>query len=186
MPLPIGHTLAGIAFNQIRPGFFFKGRWQDAIFFIFLANLPDADFLPGILLGHPNLYHHGAFHSLGAALAVSAMGGYFFYLKKKSFWATATGIFLVFSTHLLLDFFSRDLAAPFGLPIFWPFSQRYFIAAHPIFLNIARSGHTRDFFPSLFNRHNLEGALREILLLGGLAVAVGLVRFWRQKKRRPL
>ncbi len=112
MPLPIGHALAGIAFQRARPGFFFKGVWPDALFFIFLANLPDADFLPGILLGRPNLYHHGIFHSLGAALAVAAIGGGLFYLSKKRFWATAAGIFLVFYFHLLLDYFALDFVRP--------------------------------------------------------------------------
>lgn len=185
MPLPIGHALAGIAFFEARPGLFFAKRWHDALFFIFLANLPDADFLPGIINGHPNLYHHGIFHSVGAALAVAVLGGCYFFLKKRSFWASATMIFLVFYAHLLLDFFSLDLAAPFGLPLFWPFSRRYFIAAHPIFLNIVRSGRSRDFFPSLFNSHNLEVAGREILVLGGMLAVIVTVRFLRNKKRLP-
>jgi inner membrane protein len=183
MPLPIGHALAAVAFNQVRPGFFFKSWWQDVFFFIFLANLPDADFLPGIILGHPNLYHHGIFHSLGAALAVSAGGGWFFYLKKKRFWAMATGIFLVFYSHLLLDYFCWDFVAPFGLPLFWPFSSRYFIAAKPFFLNISRSSASDDFFVSLFNRHNLAAAGREILILGGLLVVIAAIRFLLKKKR---
>ena len=83
MPLPIGHALAGIAMRQARPGLFFANRWADAFFFIFLANLPDADFLPGILLGCPNLYHHGIFHSLGAALAVALVGGGIFFCGKN-------------------------------------------------------------------------------------------------------
>jgi membrane-bound metal-dependent hydrolase YbcI (DUF457 family) len=183
MPLPIGHALAGIAFFEARPGLFFTRRWHDALFFIFLANLPDADFLPGLLTGRPNLFHHGIFHSVGAALAVAALGGFFFSLKKRPFPASAAMIFLVLYAHLLLDFFSLDLAAPFGLPLFWPFSSRYFIAAHPIFLNITRAGNSRDFFPSLFNMHNLEVAAREILVLGGLlAVLVAARRLGNQKR----
>jgi len=183
MPLPIGHALAGIAFQQARPGFFFKSPWHDALFFIFLANLPDADFLPGIILGRPNLYHHGIFHSLGAALAVAAIGGWFFYLNKKRFRATALGIFLVFYFHLILDFFALDFVSPYGLPLLWPFSGRYFIAAKPIFLNITRSAQSHDFLASLFSRHNLGAALREIILLGGLALALALIRRLPKKKR---
>jgi inner membrane protein len=185
MPLPIGHALAGIAFQQTRPGFFFKNRWYDLFFFMFLANLPDADFLPGFLLGRPNLYHHGIFHSLGAALAVATAGGYFFYLKKKRFWAAATVIFLVFYSHLLLDFFALDFVAPYGLPLFWPFSNRYFIAARPFFLNITRSPETRNFFISIFNRHNLTAALREIIILGGWVLAMALLHWQLGKKRSP-
>ncbi|MCJ7526075.1 MAG: metal-dependent hydrolase [Candidatus Aminicenantes bacterium] len=183
MPLPIGHALAGLACAQVRPGFFFRNRWQDVFFFVFLANLPDADFLPGIILGHPNLYHHGIFHSVGAALAIAAAGGWFFYLKKQPFWSRAVAIFMVFSSHLLLDFFSWDFGAPFGIPLLWPFVNRYFIAARPIFINVIRSGRSDDFFISLFNRHNLAAAGREIMIMGGVLVAVVTVRCLLKKKR---
>ena len=183
MPLPIGHTLAGLAFAQGRPGFFFANKWHDAIFIIFLANLPDADFLPGIILGHPNLYHHGIFHSGGAALAIAAAGACFFYLKKHPFWTRAAAIFLVFCSHLLLDFFSWDFGAPYGIPLLWPFVNRYFIAARPIFINVIRSGRSDDFFISLFNRHNLAATGREVMIMGGVLVAVVTVRCLLKKKR---
>jgi inner membrane protein len=182
MPLPIGHTLTGITFFETRPGLFFKNKWADALFIIFLANLPDADFLPGLILGFPNLYHHGIFHSLGAALAVATITGWIFFLKKKRFWRFSVLVFLIFYSHLLLDFFTHDFAVPYGLPLFWPFSNRYYIAAQPIFSNIIRSKCSADFFPSLFNRHNLEVALREILVLGSLVVLVKIVS-WLLKKR---
>jgi inner membrane protein len=182
MPLPIGHTLTGIAFFQTRPGLFFKNKWVDAFFFVFLANLPDADFLPGLMLGSPNLYHHGIFHSLGAALAIAVVMGWIFYQKKRPFWRFSVLVFLIFYSHLLLDYFSRDFAAPYGLPLFWPFSNRYYIAAHPIFINIIRSNRSANFFSSLLNRHNLEAALLEIMLLGGLVVLVVIVRWLLKKK----
>jgi membrane-bound metal-dependent hydrolase YbcI (DUF457 family) len=176
MPLPIGHALTGIAFFESNPGLFFKNRWADAIFFIFLANLPDIDFLPGLILGFPNLYHHGIFHSLGSALAVAAVLGWIFYQKKRHFWRFFAFIFLIFYSHLLLDFFSKDFAVPYGLPLFWPFSSNYYIATHPIFINITRSDRSANFFSSLLNAHNLEAALREIILLGGLVLLVGIAR----------
>lgn len=168
--------MAGIAFFQTRPGLFFKNKWADALFFIFLANLPDADFLPGFLLGFPNLYHHDIFHSLGAALAVTAVIGWIFCLKKRHSWRIFALVFLLFYSHLLLDFFTRDFTAPYGLPLLWPFSKNYYIAAHPIFINITRSAHSANFFSSLFSRHNLKAALLEIILLGGLAILAGIAR----------
>jgi inner membrane protein len=176
MPLPIGHALAGAAFFQARPGLFFRNKWADALFFVFLANLPDADFLPGLMKGFPNLYHHGIFHSLGAALAVAVATGWLFYQKKRHFWRFSTPVLLIFYSHLLLDFFSKDFTAPYGLPLFWPFSNSYYIAAHPVFLNIIRSDRSANFFSSLLNRHNLEAALIEIMLLGGLVLLVGITR----------
>ncbi len=182
MPLPIGHALAGIAFFQTRPGLFFRKMWLDAVFFIFLANLPDADFLPGLLVGSPNLYHHGIFHSLGAVLAVSAAISCIFFRKRKRSWELFALVFLTMGSHLLLDFFTRDFSAPYGLPLFWPVSGNYFISGHPIFLNITRSAHSANFFSSLFSLHNLEAALREIIVLGGLLLMAVIVRRWHDKK----
>jgi inner membrane protein len=182
MPLPIGHALAGTAFFQARPGLFFENKWRDALFYVFLANLPDADFLPGLLRGFPNLYHHGIFHSLGAALAVALALGWVFSLKQRRFRGIAVLVFLLFYTHLLLDFFTMDFTVPYGLPLFWPFSKNYYIAARPVFINITRSARSGDFFPSLFSRHNLHAALLEIALLGGLALLVGIARHLIQGK----
>jgi len=184
MPLPVGHALAGIAWQRIRPGLFFDHSWLDALFFIFVANLPDADFLPGLILGRPNLYHHGVFHSLGAALAVAAVGAGLFQLQRRRgsaqrhgrFRGQAAMIFMLFYSHLLLDFFTYDLVAPYGLPLWWPFSGRYVIASQPFFINITRSSVSADFFSSIFNRHNLGAALREVMVIGGCTLAVALFR----------
>jgi len=176
MPLPVGHALAGIAFFETRPGLFFKNRWADAIFFIFLANLPDADFLPGFLLGFPNRYHHGIFHSLGAALTAALIIGWLFSLKQGHALKFCSFVFIVLCSHLLLDFFTRDFTAPYGLPLFWPISNRYHIAARPVFTNITRSPHSANFFSSLFSLHNLKAALLEIVLLGGIVLLAILVR----------
>jgi inner membrane protein len=182
MPLPIGHALAGTAFFQARPGLIFKDRWLDALGFVFLANLPDADFLPGLLEGFPNRYHHGIFHSLGATFVVSAAVGWIFLRKNKRPWRDSGLIFLIFYSHLLLDFFTRDFSAPYGLPLFWPLTNKYYIASHPIFINITRSAHSANFFSSLFSRHNLEAALLEILLLGGLVLLAAFTRRLFNKK----
>ena len=161
MPLPIGHALAGIAFFQTRPGLFFKNKWLDAVFFVFLANLPDADFLPGLLLGFPNLYHHGIFHSLGAALAVSAAISCLFFRKKNdpgdfspwffsSFIRTCCWIFLpVTSPHPTACPFSGPFPTTITLPPscfpqyhpLRPFGQFFFQPVQP---SQPRSGRARN------------------------------------------
>jgi inner membrane protein len=176
MPLPIGHALAGIAFHETRPGLFFRNRWHDAVFFMFLANLPDGDFLPGFLVGFPNRFHHGVFHSLGAALAVSMVIGWLFSRQQGQALKYSAFAFVVFYSHLLLDFFTLDFTPPFGLPLFWPFSGHYHIAAHPVFINITRSPYSANFFSSLFSLHNLKAALLEIVLLGGVVMLAACIR----------
>lgn len=191
MPLPVGHALAGIGLQRAWPGLFFRKGWHDALFCALLANLPDADFLPGLLLGRPNLYHHGAFHSLGAALAIALLTAGMFRLAdrraapaRRRTWPLAAAAFLLLSSHLLLDYFTIDLVAPFGLPLLWPVSGRYFIAPRPIFLDVTRSARAGDFFVSILNRHNLAAALREAALVGGAALCLAA---WRRRRdrRRP-
>ena len=69
MPLPVAHSLAGLAV--------FKGldadgtllAWRRLLAAVVIANIADLDLVPGIFAGEPNRYHHVGFsHS-----AVSAM-----------------------------------------------------------------------------------------------------------------
>ena len=192
MPLPVGHALAGIGLQRVWRGLFFRKGWHDALFCVLLANLPDADFLPGLLLGRPNLYHHGAFHSLGAALAVALLAAGLFRLTgrravpaRRRLWPMAAAACLILPSHLLLDCFAVDHVPPFGLPLLWPVSGRYFIASRPIFLDVTRSADAGDFFISILSRHNLAAALREAALVGGAAFCLALWRAWRDRRRPP-
>ncbi len=192
MPLPVGHALAGIGLQRAWPGLFFRRGWHDALFCVLLANLPDADFLPGLLLGRPNLFHHGAFHSLGAALAVALLTAGMFRLanrrsapQRRRTRPLAAAAFLILSSHLLLDYFTIDRVPPFGLPLLWPVSGRYFIASRPIFLDVTRSPDAGDFFISILSRHNLAAALREAALVGGAAFCLALWRARRDGRRTP-
>jgi inner membrane protein len=182
MPSPIGHALTGFAIQQARPSIFMAKPWQECVLFLLLGNLPDLDFLPGLLSGFPNLYHHGIFHSLGAALIVSIAGGALVHwLWKRPCRDAAAILLLLYVTHLLLDYFAGDTKPPYGMPLFWPFSGDYFIAPRQLFLNIVRSQRSEDFFSSMVNRHNLDAVLREVMLLGGVALATWL---WRRRRRK--
>ena len=64
MATPIGHSLFGGLLYLLGKKDTTQFPWALLIFCIFCANVPDADFLPGILAGKPNLFHHGLSHSL--------------------------------------------------------------------------------------------------------------------------
>lgn len=72
MPSPVAHSLAGLAVAHFAfrrfPSREPRGRviWIGA--FVFAANAADMDFLPGFLIGNPNLFHHGPTHALIAAV----------------------------------------------------------------------------------------------------------------------
>src|SRR5262245_54941407 len=98
---------------------------------VILANGPDLDFLPGLLVGQPGLYHRTVSHSAVAAVAVGLAVGVVCRLfgwrgraaLRAALWAGAT-----YATHLLVDFFSSDVKPPSGVQLLWPLSDRYFIS----------------------------------------------------------
>jgi inner membrane protein len=172
MPLPIAHSLAGVAFSRAQPLHFFKKKWQDVFFIIVLSNAADFDFLPGFLIGNPSLYHHGFFHTLGASLVVGSIGGFFFSRDKGKFWKYAVVIALIYYFHVVMDYLTEDKRPPFGVLLFWPFSQEYFISSFLVFKKVIRSNDSFTFFQSLFNPHNFAEAWRECWVMG---ILIGFV-----------
>ena len=79
MPLPIAHSAAGLAgylaFRKRTPTISAKQELFLLGSCLFLANLPDLDFIPGFLCGDPGRFHHGLSHSL----AVGLIGALIFY-----------------------------------------------------------------------------------------------------------
>jgi len=125
MATPIGHALAGVAVTAVLSRHT-AGRLLLAS--VLMANVADLDFIPGILLGRPALYHHGLTHSLGAATLASVAGAL---VLARLGVAPREGFavcFLAYASHLVLDFFAPDARPPSGIPIFWPLTETYFAA----------------------------------------------------------
>ena len=165
MPSPIGHTL--LAFSVT--GFQNKSSLSMAGWYllILIAGVaPDFDFLPGILIGDPNRFHHGPTHSILAGIVFTA----FMYLIIRPLnLRAAILIFLVYLTHVLADSLSADSGAPYGVPLFWPFSPDYLISPIPVFDNFIHGGAGGGFdhfLGDVFSIHNLWAIAIEILVLG--------------------
>ena len=129
MPSPVGHTLAGLSGymlvrNHVGP---YARRW---VLFgsVVLANLPDLDFLPGLLLGDLRSFHHQATHSLAAVAAVtlSSIAIASWWKLDRFAWGTWGGS--VYLSHVVLDLLVDDPSPPFGVQLLWPFSESYFIS----------------------------------------------------------
>ncbi len=79
MPLPIAHSAAGLAgylaFRKRTPTIPAKQELFLLGSCLFLANLPDLDFVPGFLCCEPGRFHHGPSHSL----VVGLIGALIFY-----------------------------------------------------------------------------------------------------------
>ncbi|NOY78091.1 MAG: metal-dependent hydrolase [Calditrichaeota bacterium] len=184
MPSPVAHSLAGMALGETEQtritrsqiiGFYL---WS-----LFFANSPDLDFIPGFFAGNPNLYHHGATHSLGAAVFVAFALGWIFSKYLGSYKKGVLFLFLLYCSHLFLDYLTADTRFPFGEPLFWPLSNRYVISPILIFSDVQKTSDSGTFLHSLFVRHNFLGMIKEFFVLLPFVVAAPLWRWWRKGVR---
>lgn len=125
MSTPLGHGLAGLAV-----GFFCAGRRplltpnRDLGLFLGVAMLPDLDFIPGILVGQPALYHHGLSHSLGASVLVGLAAWAWGRRTGQGLrWGLTLGA--IYFAQVLIDALGMDTTPPIGVPLWWPLSSEY-------------------------------------------------------------
>jgi inner membrane protein len=188
MPLPIAHSAAGlagyVAFKKANPDSPPKQELFLLGLCLFLANLPDLDFIPGFLCGEPGRFHHGPSHSL----VVGLVGALIFYRfvgyrlkgisKKRLFGCCLVSLL----SHPVLDYFSADTSKPFGVPLFWPFDTEYYMSPFPLFRDVQRNQDTLGtFFSTIINTNNAWGIAVESLFSGTILFA--LFAFKRRSKR---
>ncbi len=181
MPTPVGHSLAGLGlyflFNR---NYNFLKDLKGFIPFFIAAAAADLDFIPGLLIGEANRYHHGITHSIGASLIVAFTFSLIFQLNRG--YGERFLIFLsLFLSHIFLDYFSVDTSIPYGVPLFWPFSERYYLSSIPLFIDIQRGN-----IGLLFSLHNWMAALREVLIVGPFAVISFIYRYLKEVKSEKL
>jgi inner membrane protein len=178
MPSPVGHSLMGLIIYRVSGRPVLSHRWQVIGLYLFAANAPDLDFIPGLSVGNPNLYHHGVSHSIGFAILFAAVCGLvLFLLKGKGVWRDVAIFFCLYTSHVILDWLSIDTRPPYGVPLIWPLSDAYYIAPIAFLPDIRRvSSSNLDFITSLFSLHNLWAVCAEVLLLCPFILALWLLR----------
>ena len=156
---PFGHSIPGYIFAAYESKTLKVHNAKKILFYMFLANAPDLDFLPGVLMGMPNLFHHGISHSLGAGVLFSLIVSFLIGRKENLYKRLFTICFSLYCSHLFLDYLSMDGRPPIGIPLFWPLSNEYLIFPYPILPPISHSGLDRaaigQFLDGLFSIHNL-------------------------------
>jgi membrane-bound metal-dependent hydrolase YbcI (DUF457 family) len=132
MPSPIGHTLAGcaVALALIPPGI--PQAWEAWACCLISANLPDADFIPGLLTGNPRAFHRGASHTIMATFIVAATGASLWTWAAMPWLVRAGLIFVAYASHVGLDYLTPGR----GLMMGWPLSRRRYQAGRPWFLSV--------------------------------------------------
>lgn len=183
MATPIGHALAGYAVYRSIFGAIRQERRTFLWLCLLMAIAPDLDFVPGILVGQPALYHQGITHSLGFALMVS-LGlavAYGRYSKQRgkmtAYWG---GFFLAYTSHLVIDFFGPDGRLPYGQPLFWPLNDSHYLSPVPIFWGVhhvvSTSATTGQWIIAILNPHNLRAIGIEVLVMLPVLLLVWYLR----------
>jgi len=166
---PVGHSLAGYAlYLACNKNCKLIGDWKKIILYFFAANAPDLDFIPGIFTGSANRFHHGISHTLGFSL-LFALCMYMIprFRTKKDF----VIFFSLYFGHVVIDFLTADTSAPFGVMLFWPFTQKYFISSFSLFSDIHHL-----FLSDLFDLHNIGAMAWETALFLFIIVLLTFAR----------
>lgn len=190
MPASTGHGLAGLAiayyFKKDRLGF------REAVLCVLAANLPDGDYIPGILIGAWKRFHPSFTHSFFAAGVVALM---VYWAAKKIFapedhrrWAWMLGA--AYTSHLLLDIIQVDtyLANGIGIPLFYPITNQCYQMGWDWLPSVS---HLLDFtsfssvIRSILNLNMLRFLFHEQLVVGVMiGAAFGLRRVKGLYKKR--
>ena len=157
MPSPLAHAVSGYVLAKVLPQPQSLGRSRRWLPFygVFAATAADFDFIPQLLTGEN--YHRGLTHSLLFTLGFSAFGLILTRGKYRNrFGFTA----ILYSSHLLLDFFSAGR----GIQLFYPLTS-YWRSPVIIFPGIHYSEgiwNIKHLFPLFFE------LIYSALLVGGL------------------
>jgi inner membrane protein len=178
MPLPFGHSLMGLALYEATERKENYWDWRVIMLFVFIANAPDLDFVPGFLVGDPNRYHHHYLsHSLGFAMFVGTIVAALLALRgERRFCRNTMTLTLVCFSHMILDFFTADTSQPFGLPMFWPLTSEYFYSPVSIFMSVNKGGANLEFLRSLLVWHNVWVVLWEIAVLASVLALTRIIK----------
>jgi len=175
MPSPVAHSLMGFIIYGISSMSVAVQQRRLIPLFLLAANAADLDFLPGLLIGDANRYHHGVSHSIGFAIIFALVFSLFPILLKRDAswrWRNVPILFGLYCSHIGLDYFATDGSFPHGVAVFWPLSGKYYISPIAFFLDIRRSPSALEFVPSLFSLHNLWAVSLEVLLLFPFALLI--------------
>jgi membrane-bound metal-dependent hydrolase YbcI (DUF457 family) len=166
MPLPLGHTAAGLAIHDIYSQSNTSAHlWKTLTFITVLTNLPDIDVLIGLVVhGNGNFFHRGPTHSFLFALfmAFVASNGWRCWSKIPKISPLLS--FLLILSHVVAD----ALLTTSPVSFWWPLELN---------LTVGHSG-WREIIESV-----LFGALRD---LGTILVSGAVIFLNRLIRPRPI
>lgn len=157
MATPLGHYLLGLSITQ---GLARNSAEQKrGLWLALVACMPDLDIIPGFFVGRLAQFHHGITHSFAAAAIFSIFAWLFFSGRARSISLNLSIlVFLLYASHVVLDFVTLDTGAPYGVPLFWPWSHDSYQSSWLLLPNVQ---HTRA---PLFSLHNIALMAREAVI----------------------
>lgn len=183
MPSPIGHSIISLGiyyFSKTKINKIFL-EWKNLIFVLIAGNLPDIDFIPGLLKGELNKYHETYTHTLVFAVIVSFfVWVVLFFFKYKKAYKIAFFSFVLIYAHIIFDIFNFDSRPPIGVMLFWPFTEQYFYLKMPLIYPFDRQN-----LENLFSKDGLFALFTEILVSVPILV-LGIVSVKKKKLKKMI
>lgn len=186
MPSPVGHTIAGFCGYILALNYVSKSQQRQLLLSsVLIANLPDLDMIPGLLLlGNPGAFHRQATHSFIVAALIGIAVAFLFKNSKKwwLFWITG-----LYASHIFLDILVADIIPPSGVQALWPLSQEYFVSPITIFGSFSYFNPDLGIVRTLLSPQNLVTVLQEIVLiipLVGLSWFLMKRLYWKPRLKR--
>jgi inner membrane protein len=179
VPSPIGHVLAGAAVVYAGDAI---DRRRSPISLVATCALLGAVADLDLLLPR---YHRSFTHSLTAVafifIVAAAVTGEVTRLRASRLggqgggqarWRVALICACAYASHLLLDWLGSDTLPPYGLQVYWPFINRFFVSG----LNLFAETERRHLFSGPTLVQNLWAAAQEVAILAPITGALWLVR----------
>jgi membrane-bound metal-dependent hydrolase YbcI (DUF457 family) len=187
MALCLAHATAGyLAYEALRPAG--PHRLDLLAGAVVLANAPDLDFVPGLVLGQPDAFHRGVTHTLGAAMVMTAVTwllARWRRAERPGWWDCLAAV--AYGSHLLVDWMTVDAVPPVGIQMLWPLSDAWLHAPVNLLgeVIIDRSGRTA-FVRSLLTPTALLAWGREVGIAVVAIASVHLLRAVRGTLAAPV
>jgi membrane-bound metal-dependent hydrolase YbcI (DUF457 family) len=187
MALCLAHATAGyLAYEALRPPG--PHRLDLLAGAVVLANAPDLDFVPGLLLGRPDAFHRGVTHTLGAAVLVTLATwaiARWRRAERPGWWAAFAAA--AYGSHLLVDWVTVDAVPPVGIQMLWPLSASWLHAPFNLLgeVIIDRSGRAA-FVRSLLTPTALLAWAHEVGMAVVAVASVHVVRAIRAALAAPV
>jgi inner membrane protein len=118
-----------------------------------------------MILGDPGMFHRQVTHSVMTAVLVSLLVAIVArkFQTDAKYWSILT--LSLYLSHLGLDMLLNDPAPPYGIQLFWPISETYFIFPVSLFGRFDYFDPEVGMWRTIFSLPNLFAVLREALIM---------------------